>query len=66
MIAIDDEEAFAAVRELARTEGLLGGGSAGCNVAAARKLARRLGPGKRVVTLIPDGAERYTSQGLLG
>ena len=66
VIAIDDEEAFAAVRELARTEGLLGGGSAGCNVAAARKLARRLGPGKRVVTLIPDGAERYMSQGILG
>ena len=66
MIAIDDEEAFATVRELARTEGLLGGGSTGCNVAAARKLARRLGPGKRVVTLIPDGAERYMSQGILG
>ena len=42
------------------------GGSSGCNVAAARRVARRLGPGKRVVTLLPDGAERYVSKGILG
>jgi cysteine synthase len=52
------------VRELARTEGVLGGGSTGAAAAAARKVARRLGPGKRVVTLFPDGAERYMSQGI--
>ena len=66
VIAIDDAEAFATVMEIARTEGLLVGGSSGCNAAAARRIARRLGPGKRVVTLLPDGAERYMSQGILG
>ncbi len=66
IIAIDDAEAFATVLEIARTEGLLVGGSSGCNAAAARRIARRLGPGKRVVTLLPDGAERYMSKGILG
>ena len=65
-VTIEDSEAFATVREIARTEGLLVGGSSGCNAAAARRIARRLGPGKRVVTLLPDGAERYMSQGILG
>lgn len=65
VMTVDDEEAFAAVRELARTEGLLTGGSSGCAVVAARRLARRLGPSKRVVTILPDGAERYMSQGIL-
>jgi len=66
VIAIDDAEAFATVLEIARAEGLLVGGSSGCNAAAARRIARRLGPGKRVVTLLPDGAERYVSKGILG
>ncbi|HUM01717.1 MAG TPA: cysteine synthase A [Thermoanaerobaculia bacterium] len=65
VITIPDDEAFAAVRELAATEGLLTGGSSGCAVVAARQIARRLGPGKRVVTILPDGAERYMSQGIL-
>ena len=64
IIAISDAEAFATVRELARTEGVLGGGSTGAAAAAARKVAERLGAGKRVVTLFPDGAERYMSQGI--
>ncbi len=64
IIAVPDAEAFATVRELARTEGVLGGGSTGAAAAAARKVAARLGPGKRVVTLFPDGAERYMSQGI--
>jgi cysteine synthase len=64
VITVGDEEAFATVRELAAREGLLVGGSSGCNAAAARRVARRLGPGKRVVTLLPDGAERYMSQGI--
>ena len=63
-MAVSDAEAFATVRELARTEGVLGGGSTGAAAAAARKVARRLGTGKRVVTLFPDGAERYMSQGI--
>jgi len=66
IIAIDDQEAFATVLEIARTEGLLVGGSSGCNAAAARRIAHRLGPGKRVVTMLPDGAERYVSKGILG
>ncbi|HEX5856059.1 MAG TPA: cysteine synthase family protein [Thermoanaerobaculia bacterium] len=66
IVMIDDSEAFATVKEIARTEGLLVGGSSGCNAAAARRIARRLGPGKRVVTLLPDAAERYVSQGILG
>jgi cysteine synthase A len=66
ILTIDDAEGFATVLEIARTEGLLVGGSSGCNAAAARRIARRLGPGKRVVTLLPDGAERYVSKGILG
>jgi len=64
-IMIRDDEAFAACRELGRTEGLLVGGSSGAAAAAARRIARRLGPGKTVVTLFPDIAERYPSQGIL-
>jgi cysteine synthase len=65
VLAIGDAEAYAAVHELARTEGVILGGSSGANVAAARRVARRLGPGKRVVTVLPDWAERYMSKGLL-
>ena len=64
VLAVADAEAFATVRELARTEGVLGGGSTGAAAAAACKVAERLGAGKRVVTLFPDGAERYMSQGI--
>jgi cysteine synthase A len=64
IISIPDAEAFAAVRELARIEGALVGGSSGAAAAAARRVANRLGPGRRVVTLFPDGAERYMSQGI--
>ena len=64
IIAVSDVEAFATVRELARTEGVLGGGSTGAAAAAARRVAERLGAGRRVVTLFPDGAERYMSQGI--
>jgi len=65
VITVPDDEAFAAVKEMARKEGLLVGGSSGANVVAARRIARRLGAGKRVVTLLPDSAERYMSQGIL-
>ena len=57
-------EAFATVRRLAATEGVLCGGSSGAAAAGARRIAERLGPGRRVVTLFPDGAERYLSQGI--
>lgn len=58
---ISDEEAIQTARDLARLEGLMCGISSGTNVAAALKLARKLGPGKTVVTVLPDTAERYFS-----
>ena len=53
--------ALACARDLASKEGLLSGISGGTNVFAALKLAKRLGPGKTVVTVLPDTAERYFS-----
>ena len=64
-LMIPDAEAFSACRELGRTEGILAGGSSGAAAAAAREVARRLGPGKTVVTVFPDMAERYPGQGIL-
>jgi len=64
IMMIYDAEAYAAVRRLAETEGVLAGGSSGAAAAAARRVAERLGAGRRVVTLFPDGAERYMSQGI--
>ncbi len=64
VILITDEEAFACVRKLAETEGVLCGGSSGAAAAAAYRVAERLGKGKRIVTVFPDGAERYMSQGI--
>jgi cysteine synthase A len=64
VVQIDDDEAFEACRTLAREEGLLVGGSSGVAAAAALRIARRLGPEKTVVTLFPDGAERYPGQGI--
>ena len=58
---VTDEEALSTARDLARLEGLLCGISSGSNVAAALKLAKKLGPGKTVVTLLPDTGERYFS-----
>jgi O-acetylserine dependent cystathionine beta-synthase len=62
VITIYDEPAHAMVARLTTEEGILGGSSAGANVAAALQVAQRLGPGKRVVTIIPDAAERYMSK----
>lgn len=61
---VSDEEAIDTARALAREEGLLCGVSSGTNVAAARRLARKLGAGKTVVTLLPDTGERYFSTAL--
>lgn len=58
---VTDEEALDISRRLAREEGLLCGISSGSNVAAAIRLAKKLGKGKRVVTILPDTGERYFS-----
>ncbi|MET0619630.1 MAG: cysteine synthase family protein, partial [Thermoanaerobaculia bacterium] len=65
VITVPDAPAFATCGELARSEGLFAGGSSGAAAHAALQVARRLGPGKTVVTLFPDGAERYPGQGIL-
>ncbi len=58
---VTDEEALGAAKDLARHEGIMCGISSGTNVAAAIALAKKLGPGKTVVTVLPDTAERYFS-----
>ena len=58
---VTDEEAIRTARDLARMEGIMCGISSGTNVAAALKLAKKLGKGKTVVTVLPDTAERYFS-----
>ena len=58
---VTDEEALNTAKRLAREEGLMCGISSGTNVAAALKLAKKLGKGKTVVTVLPDTAERYFS-----
>ena len=58
---VTDEEALATARELAAKEGLMCGITGGTNVAAALRMAKKLGKGKTVVTILPDTAERYFS-----
>lgn len=58
---VTDEEALETAKRLAREEGIMCGISSGTNVAAALKLAEKLGEGKTVVTVLPDTAERYFS-----
>jgi len=59
IVAIGDDDAIEMSRRLCREEGLLVGISAGANVVASLKVAKRLGEGKRVVTVLPDTGERY-------
>jgi len=58
---VTDEEAIQTAKDLAKKEGIMCGISSGTNVAAALKLAKKLGKGKTVVTVLPDTAERYFS-----
>lgn len=58
---VSDGQALAAARRLAREEGILAGVSSGSNCAAALNVARRLGKGKTVLTVLPDTGERYLS-----
>jgi cysteine synthase len=62
VITVSDRDAFDTVRQLAAREGVLAGSSGGANVFASLQVARRLGSGQRVVTVIPDSAERYLSK----
>ncbi len=62
VIAVSDDDAFATVKELAAREGVLAGSSGGAAVFASLAVAKRLGPRRRVVTIIPDSAERYLSK----
>jgi cysteine synthase A len=61
IVAVEDHAAMAMTGRLAREEGLLVGVSAGANVVAAGRIAAELGPGKTVVTILPDTGERYLS-----
>jgi len=61
---VDDDTSFAVVKELARTEGLLVGGSSGSAAHAAREVARQMGAGAVVVTVMADGFERYLGKGI--
>lgn len=62
VIMVMDDDAFATVKKLAAQEGVLAGSSGGAAIFASLQVARRLGPGKRVATIIPDSAERYLSK----
>ncbi len=64
IVRVTDRDAFAMVRRLALEEGVLGGSSAGANVFAALELAGTMRPEQRVVTIIPDSAERYLSKNI--
>jgi cysteine synthase len=65
IMMVSDEDVCDAIRKIARLEGLLGGWSSGAAAAASYKIAERLGAGKNIVTVFPDGAERYRSQASL-
>lgn len=58
---VSNEDAYATSREIAKSEGILGGVSAGAAIFAALQLAKQLGKGKKVLAIIPDNGERYLS-----
>jgi cysteine synthase A len=62
ILMVSDKDAFGTVSGLAAKEGVLSGSSGGANVFAALQVAQKIGAGKRVVTIIPDSAERYLSK----
>ena len=61
VVSVGDPQAYQVVRQMAKEEGLLVGPSSGAAVYAACQVARRLGPGRRVVVVLPDSGERYLS-----
>lgn len=64
VITVSDEEAFEFAKRIANLEGILVGISSGANAAVAVKIAQKLGKGKKIVTIAPDGGEKYMSMGL--
>jgi cysteine synthase A len=62
VMMVMDDDAFSTVKSLAAQEGVLAGSSGGAAVFASLRIGERLGAGKRVVTIIPDSAERYLSK----
>jgi len=66
IVRVEDEDALRTTRELAAKEGILVGPSAGATVWTAIQVARKLGPGKRVLCIAPDTGERYLSMGIFG
>jgi len=64
--AVTDEDAFAAARLVAAHDGLFSGPTSGANLVAARRLAERVGPGRRVVTILVDSGLKYLAGGLYG
>jgi cysteine synthase len=62
VLMVTDEQAFDTVKDLAAKEGVLAGSSGGAAVFGALKVAKNIGAGKRVVTIVPDSAERYLSK----
>ena len=65
VITVTDEDAIETARKLAKVEGVLAGTSSGANVFSALHLAERIGEGRRIVTILPDRAERYFSTSLI-
>jgi cysteine synthase A len=66
IVQVADEDAIQTARDLAAQEGILVGPSAGASVWTGLQVARRLGPGKRVLCIAPDTGERYLSMGIFG
>ena len=64
IITVEDEDALNLARRIGAEEGIFCGISSGANVFAAIELAKRLGKGKKVVTVLPDTGERYLSTAL--
>lgn len=64
IITVSDEDAFKYAKIMGRKEGILVGISSGANIFAAIELAKKLGKGKKVVTVAPDGGEKYLSTGI--
>lgn len=64
IVKISDEEAFEMAKLMAKEEGVLVGISTGANIAAAIKIAKKVGKGRKIVTVSPDGGEKYISMGI--